>query len=223
MMTDNQNHGNGNDEHQVPGNNEIVGLLAILDFAAHFKSDSSEARQRAEHLLRQAEVITAQCGDRYEVFFGAERAREVLSDTNGSTIRKNVLIVRMEAVASQEDAEQLRKIVQELKGSCCYGNGATAEQVGDHFMFAHEGAQVVHSEGERCGVVVAYDRESAKRYVAWMKAKVDRKISIVESEAVYGRPLEEQLAHSLTAGANCIFLIKAIHEGGDVEYELVVP
>lgn len=203
--------------------------IGVVNFHQHLKSSPGAARDAAMKLLQDADVIIAEApeGNRAP-FYGTECLEEFTEGKIDESIQKKMVIVHFEVGKFAQQAEELRKLVEELKGTCCYtaaegpgvAGGDDAKEL-PTIMFTRDGYVQFHEQGQQRGMIMARTRETAKLYVDLMKRQ-GIKVSIADIEAAPGSTLERQLAESMKEGANCAFVVRSI-EGETINCDVLVP
>ena len=93
-------------------------FIVFSDFK-NLTSESDEVRDAALRDLREADVIVA-ANQGIPPFYGKEWLKEVAAGKIDETVVTKMVVIGLDAGEVYQQAKELRKIVEELKGSCCY-------------------------------------------------------------------------------------------------------
>ena len=180
-------------------------------------SERVEVRDSALQLLREADVILA-TNKGIPPFYGKERLKEVAAGKIDETSEMKMLVIGLDDEEIDQQAEELRKIVLELKGSCCHGVAEPCLCV-----FIGKDGQIQHWDQDgKNGIVVAATHQMAKKFAAWMKKHKEQPVSIAELGSVQSETSEKQFDGSVKMGANSVWCIQSI-EGNSVVCEILKP
>lgn len=196
----------------------------FLPLRVRFK-DLLRSNAAAFQTLRDAVAI---CGTVKKgngaIFYGNELLEELVAGTYDEPGIKTIAMVPLDADTFEEQAETLRKIVEELKGvgTCCYGCGSAADERDPCYVFVQNGVILKKEEQGEKGAIVALSRKMAMKFVATMKADLDMPFSILNVGAVYNSTLSELLDKWCKAGDDCAFVVQKIEEEA-IDYRVVYP
>ena len=94
-------------------------FIVFTDFK-NLTAESDEVRDATLQGLREADVNLA-ANKGIPPFFGKEWLEEVAAGKIDETVVTKMVVLGLDAGEVYQQAKELRKIVEELKGSCCYG------------------------------------------------------------------------------------------------------
>jgi hypothetical protein len=187
----------------------------------NLKSKQSEIRDEGFRILREADVILGGSSEGHRaLFYGAECMEEIANGKIDETIEKKMALVGMAAEEFDQQAEELRKIVVELKGSCCYKSNA--QDAADWYMFTRNGNIIYYADGAKHGMVLAHSRSMAEEYVAWCRKNHGDRLSIAKIGTAPGETLQGLLAETFKAGANCAFVLRSLNDTGGL-FDVLLP
>ena len=151
-------------------------------------------------------------------------SRNSSPDCNDYPALRRSLCCSLDADKFEEQAETLRKIVEELKGegTCCYGCCNDEENRDPCYVFVGNGVILKKVDQGRKGAIVALSRKMAMKFVAKVQTDLGMTYSIADVRAVYDSTLPEQLVEWCKAGDDCVFVIRKV-EDKFIDYEVVVP
>ena len=187
----------------------------------NLKAEASEGREEGFRFLREADVILGGSSEGHRaLFYGAECMEDIADGMIDETIVKKMGVVGMDAEEFDQQAEELRKIVVELKGSCCYKSNA--QDAAEWYMFTRNGNIIYYADGDKHGMVLAHSRSMAEEYVAWCQKNHGDRFSIAKIGTVPGETLQGLLDETFKAGANCAFVLRSLNETGGL-FDVLLP
>jgi hypothetical protein len=190
-------------------------LIVFSDFK-NLTAESDEIRDAMLQRLRGADVILA-ANKGIPPFYGKEWLEGVAAGKIDETVVTKMVVVGLDDGELYLQAEELRKIVVEMKGSCCYA----AEPCLCVFI-SKDGQIQQWDQGGKNGIIVAATREMAKTFAAWLKKYKGQSVSIAELGSVQGGTSEKEADGSEKIGANSVWCLQSI-EGNKVVCELWKP
>jgi hypothetical protein len=200
-----------------PNDDRAAKTFIIFSHFNNLTSESDEVRDATLQTLREADVIVA-ANQGIPPFYGKEWLEEVAAGKIDETVVTKMVVVGLDAGEVYQQAKELRKIVEELKGSCCY----TTEEPYLCMFIGKEGSIQHWVQDGKTGIIVAATREMAKEFAAWLKKYKGTSVSIADIGSVQGEASEQQFDGSVETGANCVWCLQSI-EGNKVVCELWKP
>lgn len=202
-----------------PANNKSGIVVLRVRF-----NDLLRSKAAGFQTLRDAVVIwgTVEKGNS-AIFYGDEVVEELIAGIYTEPGIKTVAMVSLDGDKFEEQAETLRKIVEELKGAgtCCYGRYAEDESDADSldnapcFVFVDHGNRLIRVTDDGSGVVIALSRKTAEKLKGLAKRDLeDMKMSIADVHAVFNSTLNKELDKNFGEGYDCAYLIEKIDSGG---------
>lgn len=173
--------------------------IVFSDFR-NLTSESDEVRDATLRELREADVILA-ANKGIPPFYGKQWLEEVAAGKIDETAVTKMVVIGLDADRIDQQVRELRQIVVELRGSCCY------EEEPCLCMFINIEGQIQHWVQDGTNrMVVAATREMAKMFGAWLKRYKGQNVSIVEIGSVQGETFDT----SVEMGTNCVWCLGSI-------------
>jgi len=200
-----------------PKDNRAAKTRIVFFSFKDLTSEQVEDRESLLQELREADVILA-ANKGVPPFYGKEWLKEVAAGKIDETVVTKMLVIGLDAGEVYQQAKELRKIVEELKGSCCHKTEEPCLCV-----FIGKAGHIQHwvQDGKN-GMIVAATHEMAKEFAAWLKNHKKETVSIAEIGSVQGETSDNQFDESAKMGANCVWCIQSI-EGNNVVCEIWEP
>lgn len=198
--------------------------ITFVSFDTHLKPETGEASESLGlQILRDADVVIGGDSEGNRApFYGTEWLQEVANGKIDEAVLKQMVFVSMEAENFQQQAEELRKIVEELKGSCCYGGNVQAADEADWYMFTRHGKIVYYKDEDKYGMILAPNRSLGEQFAALQRKGRQAKVSIAQIGTVPGETLNGLLDKTLKEGATCAFVVKSVNDKGG-EFDVLLP
>ncbi len=208
-------------QQQFQVNDELI----VVNFRDQLKSQDPTVRDAALQLLRQADAVTVV--DNENARAAIVRAEKMAVDDDGTTIlvghvtEVHVVVDDQQsdecADESDQQIEELRKLVEETKGPWLYfGNLQDAEKK-PRFMFLCDRKIRIYEKADLHGPILARTRKVAKQYVAWAKEHEGIKLVIADMASITHQSAEALADNGLLAffdsGNNCCFVVKMVERG----------
>jgi len=203
-------------------------ITTVMNFREHLKSQDPEIRDAALQHLRQADVVSVIDSKGPRAILAVADKVEDTDDGNLKVIAEvRDVPVQIDDEQSDEYAdesdqqiEELRKLVEETKGPWRYIGNLQDAKKEPRFMFVSEGMPCGCELAGVPGLVFARTWKVAKQYVAWRQENKRIKLVIADVQSLRPSLCEFALMESYRHGAGRYYVVKMV-DRKNVTYEIV--